>query len=53
MTERDPEHATQREVQEEAAGEGEDPTTRREALETELLEHGASGAGEEIGDPTP
>ncbi len=53
MTERDPEQATQREVREEAAGEGEDPMTRREALETELLDEGASEAGEGIGDPTP
>jgi hypothetical protein len=53
MTEPDPEHATQREVQEEASDQGDDPTTRREALETELMDEGASEAGEEIGDPTP
>ncbi len=53
MTEQDPEQATQEEVQEEAAGGEDDPTTRREALETELMSEGASEAGEEIGEPTP
>ena len=53
MTEADPERATQAEVQEQAAGEADDPTTRREALETELMDEGASEAGEDIGDPTP
>ena len=53
MNERGPEQATQAEVEQQAAEEGEDPTTRREALETELMDEGASDAGEEIGDPTP
>ncbi len=53
MSERDPEQATQEEVRDQAAGEGDDPTTRREALETDLIDKGASEAGEEIGDPTP
>jgi hypothetical protein len=53
MNERDPEQATQAEVHEEAAGTEDDSTTRREALETELMDEGASEAGEEIGDPTP
>ena len=53
MNRRDPEQATQAEVQEQGTEEGEDPTTRREALETELMDEGASEVGEEIGDPTP
>ena len=53
MSERDPEQATQEEVREEAGREGEDPVTRREALETDLMEGDESAAGEEIGDTTP
>ncbi len=49
----DPEQQTQREVEEEAAGEGEDPVTRREALETHLMDEGASEEGEGIGQSTP
>ena len=52
MNDRDPEQATQDEVREEAAQEGEDPVTRREALETDLMDEGESGTGEAIGDPT-
>ena len=51
MTE--PERATQEEVREEADSQGDDPVTRREALENELMDDEASGAGEEIGEPTP
>ena len=53
MSEQDPEQQTQREVEEEAAGTGDDPVTKREALETELMEEGASEEGEDIGQPTP
>ncbi|HEX2064503.1 MAG TPA: hypothetical protein VHE80_08785 [Acidimicrobiales bacterium] len=45
--------ATQREVEEDAARTGEDPITRREALETDLMDKGASDEGEDIGEPTP
>ena len=53
MNERDPEEATQEEVREEAAAEEDDPVTSREELEVELMEAGASDAGEDIGQPTP
>ena len=53
MAERDPEQATQEEVREEAATEDEDPVTRREALETDLMEKGASEAGKDEGEPVP
>ena len=53
MNQQDPEQATQAEVRQQGAGEGEDATTRREALETELMDEGASEVGEDIGDPTP
>ncbi len=49
----EPEEATQVEVREEAAGHDDDPVTKREALETELMDEDESEAGEEIGDPTP
>lgn len=52
MAENDAEDTTQREVREDAAGEGEDPVTRREALETALMDEGRSDEGEEIGDET-
>ncbi len=53
MSEPDPEEATQDEVREEAAAEGEDPVTRREALETELMDRDQSEAGTELGEPSP
>jgi hypothetical protein len=53
MDDTDPERATQDEVREEAAGAGDDPVTRREALENELMDEDESGAGEGIGEPTP
>ena len=53
MTDRDPEQVTQDEVREDAAGEGDDPVTRREALERELMDEGESDAGEEVGDVSP
>lgn len=53
MSDRDPEQVTQDEVREEAATGDDDPVTRREALETELMEEESSGSGEEIGEPTP
>ena len=45
--------ATQREVEEDAARTGDDPITSREALETDLMDKGASDEGEDIGEPTP
>jgi hypothetical protein len=53
MSERDPEEQTQQEVKEEAAAEPDDPITSREELEVELMDDGASEAGEDIGQPTP
>lgn len=53
MNERDPEEATQEEVREEAAAGQDDPVTSREELEVELMDAGASDAGEGIGQPTP
>jgi len=42
------EEETEREIREEAAEEPEDPITRREALEEELMEEGRSDAGKQI-----
>ena len=53
MRDQEPEEATQEEVREDAAQEGEDPVTRREALETDLMDQEASEAGEDMGEPTP
>lgn len=53
MSEHDPEEQTQREVREEAATEPDDPVTSREELEVELMDQGASDAGEQIGQHTP
>ena len=53
MSDQDPEQVTQDEVREEAATNDEDAVTRREALETELMDEGSSASGEEIGEPTP
>ena len=53
MDERDPEQSTQEEIREEAGQQGDDPVTRREALETHLMDEEGSGAGEAIGEPTP
>ena len=54
MTERydtnDPERATQAEIREQAAHEGDDPQTSREELELDLQEGDASEAGQAIGD---
>jgi hypothetical protein len=41
---------TKRRVEREAAAHNPDPTTRREALEQELIEEDRSEVGEEIGD---
>ena len=49
---RDPEDSTQQEIRQQAAVEPDDPQTRREELELDLLESGASEAGEDIGQPT-
>lgn len=53
MDEREPEEATQQEVREEAAAGEDDPVTSREELEVELMDAGASEAGEDIGQSTP
>jgi hypothetical protein len=42
------EELTEQEIEEEAAGEGPDPITSREALEEELMEEGRSQEGEHI-----
>jgi len=44
---------TQAEVREQAASGEDDPVTSREELEVELMDQGASEAGEEIGQETP
>jgi hypothetical protein len=51
--ERDPEDATQGEVEAQAAATPDDPTTAREELELDLMEADASEAGEVIGDEMP
>ena len=53
MSDADPEAMTQDEVKEQAATEEDDPVTKREELEVELMDEGASEAGEEIGQETP
>lgn len=53
MNHDDPEARTQAEVQEEASSHRDDPITRREALEKELMDQGASGVGEHIGQEAP
>jgi hypothetical protein len=53
MNQPDPEAITQQEVHEEAAAEEDDPVTSREELEVELMDEGASEAGEAIGQETP
>lgn len=50
MSESDPEAVTRQEVQEEADAAGDDPVTRREGMEQELMAEGDSDAGEEVGD---
>jgi hypothetical protein len=53
MTEREPEYLTDEEKEElehDAEARNPDSTTRREALELELMEEGRSEEGEEIGD---
>ncbi|HVE47144.1 MAG TPA: hypothetical protein VNA57_10420 [Acidimicrobiales bacterium] len=53
MSERDPEAETEREVREEAAAAEDDPVTRREGMEQDLMAEGESEAGEELGDESP
>lgn len=53
MEDTDPEQTTQDEVREDADRQGDDPVTRREALENELMDEEESGTGEDIGEPTP
>jgi hypothetical protein len=48
MTEREPEKATEREVEDQAALAPDDPQTSREELELDLMEEGESEAGERI-----
>ncbi len=52
MEDTHPEQATQEELREEADRQGDDPVTRREALENELMDEGESAAGEGLGEPT-
>lgn len=53
MNDRDPEAATREEVREEADAAGEDPVTRREGIEQDLMAEGDSEAGEDVGDEMP
>lgn len=53
MNEPTPEDKTQHEIREEAVGEPDDPITKREELETELIDEGESAAGAGIGDQMP
>ncbi len=46
--ERDPEELSEREIEEEAASEPDDPITRREEIEQELMEEGRSEEGEHL-----
>jgi hypothetical protein len=46
--ERDPEELSEREIEEEAASEPDDPITRREEIEEELMEEGRSEEGEHL-----
>jgi hypothetical protein len=46
--ERDPEELSEREIEEEAASEPDDPITRREEVEQELMEEGRSKDGEQL-----
>jgi hypothetical protein len=48
MPDREKEARTEREIEEEAAKEPEDPITSREALEQELMEEGRSEEGEHL-----
>lgn len=47
------EQLSEREVEAEAARSADDPDTAREELELELMEEGASEAGEHIGEENP
>ncbi len=53
MSERDPQAATQREVEEDAEATEDDPVTSREGMEQDLMAGGESDAGEELGDEMP
>lgn len=46
--EQNPEELSEREVEAEAAEEPEDPITRREEIEQDLMEEGRSEAGEHL-----
>jgi len=46
--ERDPEELSEREIEDEAASEPDDPITRREEIEQELMEEGRSEEGEHL-----
>ena len=48
---RDPEQQTQAEVREDARTTPDDPVTRREELELDLMDQDASEAGRDIGQP--
>ena len=46
--ERNPEEVSEREVEAEAAAEPDDPITKREEIEQDLMEDGRSEAGEHL-----
>jgi len=53
MERNDPEQATQEEIRQDAANEGDDRHTSREEVELDLMESDASDAGHHLGHPTP
>jgi hypothetical protein len=49
----DPEKRTEAEIEEQAAATPDDPITRREEFELDLMEHDDSADGEIVGDEMP
>jgi hypothetical protein len=50
---RDPEDLTEAEIEQQAAAAPDDPITRREEFELDLMEHDDSADGEIVGDEMP
>jgi hypothetical protein len=50
---RDPEDLTETEIEQQAAAAPDDPITRREEFELDLMEHDDSADGEIVGDEMP
>ncbi|HET7654212.1 MAG TPA: hypothetical protein VFK42_14335 [Acidimicrobiales bacterium] len=50
---RDPEELTETEIEQQAAATPDDPITRREEFELDLMEHDDSPDGEIVGDEMP